>query len=267
MVFWLNDSSPIRVITLLKIFFPDYSKYELKKFIKNGKVLLNNEPLFDLDATAKENDEIKFHGEFIKLKMKNMQPTENEKLETVKHKFGNKKQWKEFSEAKNLDTDIERLSIRLHKILFKLKKTIAFAESCTGGLLSEIVTRNSGSSNYFLGGVVTYSLDSKTKILKVKKSTLKKYGAVSYQTAEEMATGLKKIFLSDISVSITGIAGPTGGTPEKPVGTVFYAIILKDLLFKKKLSLTGKREAIRKKTAIEIMKQIIKLLSEKYEEL
>jgi nicotinamide-nucleotide amidase len=100
------------------------------------------------------------------------------------------------------------------------KITFAFAESCTGGLTSSKITDLSGSSEVFLGGAVTYSNEAKSELLGVKPETIKKVGAVSIEVATEMAAGALKKFNSDFAVSLTGIAGPGGGTPEKPVGTV-----------------------------------------------
>ena len=106
----------------------------------------------------------------------------------------------------------------------KKKLTLALAESCTGGIISSIITGIPGASDFFLGAAVTYSNKSKTDLLKVDPAILEKYGAVSYQTAEAMAKGAKELFGSEITVAVTGIAGPSGGTPEKPVGLVFIAI-------------------------------------------
>jgi nicotinamide-nucleotide amidase len=114
----------------------------------------------------------------------------------------------------------------LAKYLIEKKLTIAFAESCTGGLLAKAMTDIPGSSSYFKIGVITYSNEAKTDILKVKAETLLQQGAVSMGTASEMAIGLSRISKSDINVSITGIAGPDGGTTEKPVGTIFISILL-----------------------------------------
>lgn len=102
--------------------------------------------------------------------------------------------------------------------------TVSTAESCTGGMLSQLITDVSGASAVFPGGIVSYSNSVKENILGVSQETLTEYGAVSEKTAEEMCIGAKKIFSTDISVSITGIAGPTGGTNEKPVGTVCFGI-------------------------------------------
>ncbi len=112
-------------------------------------------------------------------------------------------------------------------LLRERKLTIATAESCTGGLLSHRITNVPGSSDYFLGGVVAYSYDAKEHILRVKHNTLYGFGAVSKETAVEMARGVRHLFDSDIGVGITGIAGPGGGTPEKPVGLVYISLSVK----------------------------------------
>lgn len=105
--------------------------------------------------------------------------------------------------------------------LKRCNKTVAVAESCTGGYLGKEFTDISGISYYFMGGVVTYSNESKIQILNVKKETIDKYGAVSQETAREMAMNVRNLFGTDFGISITGIAGPGGGTLAKPVGTVF----------------------------------------------
>lgn len=106
----------------------------------------------------------------------------------------------------------------------KMGLTLSVAESCTGGLLSSILTSVPGSSAYFLGGVVSYSNEVKIKVLDVCGKTIEKFGAVSAATACEMADGVRKALSSTASLSITGVAGPGGGTAEKPVGTVFIAL-------------------------------------------
>ena len=106
-------------------------------------------------------------------------------------------------------------------MLTELKKTIAVAESCTGGLILEKLTRISGSSAYVLGGAVSYSNSAKTAMLDVPAAMLEEHGAVSKEVAEAMAAGVRKVTGSDIGLSVTGIAGPTGGTPEKPVGLIY----------------------------------------------
>jgi nicotinamide-nucleotide amidase len=102
--------------------------------------------------------------------------------------------------------------------------TVAIAESCTGGLLGVALTANAGSSAYFLGGVQCYSNEAKIHQVGVQPETLRQHGAVSEETARELAAGVRERFKSDIGVAITGIAGPNGGTPEKPVGTIWVAL-------------------------------------------
>ena len=112
----------------------------------------------------------------------------------------------------------------LVKKLIQKKIKISFAESCTGGLLASSITSISGSSKIFSLGLVTYSNQAKIKFLKVNKKIIKKYGAVSYECCLEMVNNLSKISRANINVSITGIAGPNGGTKQKPVGLVYIGI-------------------------------------------
>ena len=132
---------------------------------------------------------------------------------------------------------------KLHKKLIKKKTSISVAESCTGGLLSSKLTKLSGSSNYFKMGLITYSNNAKINILKVKKSIIDNYGAVSQECCKSMVENLSKLSKSKINLSITGVAGPKGGTKNKPVGLVFIGIkkrnkilIIKNLFGKKQRS-------------------------------
>ncbi len=134
-------------------------------------------------------------------------------------------------------------------LLYMRKKTIAAAESCTGGLISHRLTNVPGSSNYFLGSVVAYSDKIKRERLGVKKTTLEKYGAVSEKAAEEMAKGAKKLTRSDFGLGITGIAGPTGATKEKPIGLVYIALAYKDKVETREFKFRGEREVIKAKAA------------------
>tara|TARA_B100000242_G_scaffold136923_1_gene97286 strand:+ start:33 stop:497 length:465 start_codon:yes stop_codon:yes gene_type:complete len=133
---------------------------------------------------------------------------------------------------------------RLHKKLIKKKISISVAESCTGGLLSSKLTKLSGSSKYFKMGLVTYSNNAKINILKVKKSIIDKYGAVSQECCKSMVENLSKLSKSKINLSITGVAGPKGGKKNKPVGLVFIGIkkgnkifIIKNLFGNRKRSI------------------------------
>ena len=135
---------------------------------------------------------------------------------------------------------MNKLSNKVVKLLSKKRLNISFAESCTGGLLSSSVTSISGSSKVFNLGLITYSNKSKMDILKVPKKIINKFGAVSYETCLSMVKNLNKISKTNISISITGIAGPKGGTKTKPVGLVFIGLkkgdktVVKRFLFKNK---------------------------------
>ena len=147
---------------------------------------------------------------------------------------------------------MKKLSQKLVKLLTKKRLKISFAESCTGGLLSSSITSISGSSKVFTIGLVTYSNPSKISILEVPKNIIRKHGAVSYETCLAMVKNLSKISKTNISVSITGIAGPKGGTKKKPVGLVFVCIkkgnktLVKKYLFKNKKRTSIQRAAVGK---------------------
>lgn len=146
---------------------------------------------------------------------------------------------------------------QVHKFLLKRKKTISVAESCTGGLLSSLLTQLPKSSKYFLLGVVTYSNQAKARILKVEHPLLIKKGAVSEEVAIEMAKSVKKKAKTDFSIAITGIAGPTGGTKAKPKGTVFIAVAKKSKVFCNKYLFKGTRSEIRKKAALKSLELLL----------
>ena len=150
----------------------------------------------------------------------------------------------------------------LVKILAKKKLKIAFAESCTGGMLAAEITSVSGASKVFSLGLVTYSNQAKISVLKINKSIIQKYGAVSPQCCQAMVKNLAKISKTQINVSITGIAGPNGGTKSKPVGLVYMGIktpkklLIKEYRFKSKV-----RNSIQRSAAKEVVKTILKMIS------
>ena len=145
---------------------------------------------------------------------------------------------------------------KLANNLKRYQLTISVAESCTGGLLAKSLTDIPGSSSYFIGGVVTYSNESKIKILSVNEDTIKRFGAVSKETAKEMAVGLSRIFQTEIAVSITGIAGPDGGSKDKPVGTVFFCLIIKGQICLYRKLFRGSRAQIRRECVKFIVNEI-----------
>jgi len=151
---------------------------------------------------------------------------------------------------------------KLHKELIDKKLTISVAESCTGGLLASNLTKLANSSKYFQMGLITYSNEAKTKILKVDKNIIKKYGAVSKECCEEMVKNLYKISKSKINVSITGIAGPGGGSKLKPVGLVYIGIKTgKYLLILENKFKSRSRSSIQKNTVREVLNRITKIIS------
>lgn len=120
--------------------------------------------------------------------------------------------------------EIDALALRLAELLMHQGQTLAVAESCTGGWLAKILTDLPGSSGWFLGGVVSYSNAAKSNVLKVPRELIEEHGAVSKQVANVMAIGSQRVFSASVAISITGVAGPSGGTKEKPVGLVCFAV-------------------------------------------
>jgi PncC family amidohydrolase len=134
------------------------------------------------------------------------------------------------------------LEIKVGRLLQEQGLKLVLAESCTGGLLGSRITDVSGSSEYFLGGVVAYAYEAKAELLGVSWDTLNTRGAVSQETVLEMARGIRKLMRADIAVSVSGIAGPGGGTPEKPVGTTWIGLVTEAGEWAKTFQFHGDRE-------------------------
>jgi nicotinamide-nucleotide amidase len=148
-----------------------------------------------------------------------------------------------------MDNELFEIAQQLGQLLRLKEKKIATAESCTGGWIAQVITEVSGSSAWFDRGFVTYSNPAKIQMLRVNLETLDKFGAVSAQTATEMVNGALANSDADCAIAVTGIAGPDGGTAEKPVGTVFIAWAYKNRDIKVvKKKLTGSRYQIRRQT-------------------
>ena len=145
---------------------------------------------------------------------------------------------------------MKNLSQKIVRLLGKKRLKISFAESCTGGLLSSTITQISGSSKVFTIGLVAYSNQSKINTLKVPKNTIRKYGAVSYETCLSMVKNLNKISKTNISVSVTGIAGPRGGSKKKPVGLVFIGIKKGNKTLVRKYLFNNKKRPIIQRAAV-----------------
>jgi nicotinamide-nucleotide amidase len=161
-------------------------------------------------------------------------------------------------------TEEIELEEALGRALVQRRETVATAESCTGGLIGAAFTSVPGSSRYFLGGFVTYSNDAKVSQLGVRSLTLETHGAVSEETAREMATGGARTLGADWCVAVTGIAGPDGGTPEKPVGTVWIAVACprRDWTSARRYQLPGERAAVRERTRIAALDELRRALNQ-----
>lgn len=146
------------------------------------------------------------------------------------------------------------------RLLGKKKLTLSVAESCTGGLISHRITNISGSSLYFRQGYITYSNESKIRVLKVNEESIKKFGAVSEQTAKEMASGVMKVCGSDVGLATTGIAGPSGGTRKKPIGLVYVAVAKGEDIFCSEYNFKGSRLGIKERiatTALDLLRRTL----------
>ena len=157
-------------------------------------------------------------------------------------------------------TMIQDTCLQLANALIKNHFRIAIAESCTGGLVCQHLTNIPGSSVWFDRGFITYSNESKIELLKVDQNTLLKFGAVSQEVASEMALGALNESQAQIALSITGIAGPSGGSIDKPVGTVFFAIAHQNkIIFNASKVFPGSRENIRESSCLFALNQVLAL--------
>lgn len=268
MDFYINKGDEIELFKLLKAAgVCDYYS-DIRHFIKDGLVNVNGEVNKLKHTMIKIGDLVEYKEYRINIlesRPKKEQREEREQIskeqrshsQRVQH--GRFKSWrpKPIELENELENEIHTISQKLHEKMLYKKLTLSLAESCTGGMIQEMITANSGASEYFMGGVVSYSNQAKINILKVKPETINKFGAVSKETAVEMVKGTKVIFGTDISASITGIAGPSGGTPEKPVGTIYLAISINNKIISRKLSLSGNRENIRKKSVLILIKLLL----------
>ncbi len=148
----------------------------------------------------------------------------------------------------------------LGDLLRNQEKTIAVAESITGGLISDLITNVPGSSQYFLASIVSYSNESKVQLLGVRKETLQDFGAVSKETALEMAEGVRNRIGSDIGASVTGIAGPSGATEVKPVGLVYFCVSDGRKLSREREVFKGDRMEVKKQAAEHLLRKMIVFL-------
>ena len=144
---------------------------------------------------------------------------------------------------------LTEIATKLHFLLTEKKLHLASAESCTAGLIGSSLADNAGSSKYFLGGIIAYANSIKTSVLDVSEDTLEKFGAVSAECAAEMARGVQAKFKADLGISVTGIAGPDGGSEEKPVGTVYFGLAYQDKVETAHKLFAGDRNSVREQAA------------------
>lgn len=161
----------------------------------------------------------------------------------------------------NLAED-ERLEVVVGNLLRREGLRLAVAESCTGGLVGHLITNVPGSSTYYMGSVTAYAYEAKVRLLGVRWGTLEKYGAVSKETVLEMACGVRRALAADIGVAVSGIAGPGGGTPEKPVGLVWIGLSAASVDEAWKFVWPGDRLAVKEQSAEAALRLLVDYLSE-----
>ena len=212
--FWVQNFSESQ----LALYIADFEN-ELPEFIRLA--YLPNYGLIRLRLTGKHSDK--------KILEEEIQKQKDKLLKLLRKDV--------FSEE---DTPLEFI---LHQLFRERNLTLGLAESCTGGKLASLFTAIPGSSDYFRGGVVSYSNEAKNELLSVNMQDIQQEGAVSQAVVEQMARGAQKVFHADCAIAISGIAGPDGGTPEKPVGTVWLAAAYKDCIVSKRFQFSNNREA------------------------
>jgi PncC family amidohydrolase len=154
----------------------------------------------------------------------------------------------------------EALEFRVGELLRKRGLSLAVAESCTGGLIGHRITNVAGSSTYFIGGVISYANEAKVRLLGVRDETLEKHGAVSRETVLEMACGVRSKCAADVGIAVSGIAGPGGGTPDKPVGTVWIGLSTPDEEQAWSYRLQGDRLQIKEAAAERALEHLVEYL-------
>ncbi|MDR3330790.1 MAG: competence/damage-inducible protein A [Endomicrobium sp.] len=248
--FLKNSIKNVRKTTVLHVFgISESSVDEIVRPIRNEAIF--NNPKLSIDFSILANESV------IDIKFSVSGTNElvvNEIMNTLKLKFNNT--LKEHIFGTNRDT----FASVIGRLLTKSEKTIALAESCTGGMIAATITEVPGSSLYFKTSVVTYSDESKIKLLNVNKSTLINFGAVSKEIAEEMAKGILKLSGSDFAFSITGITGPGGSTKDKSVGLVYVGFADKNTSKNFRFKFRGTRKEIR----IQIINTVFDLLKKEY---
>ncbi|MCB0344440.1 MAG: CinA family nicotinamide mononucleotide deamidase-related protein [Bdellovibrionales bacterium] len=199
-------------------------------------------------ASLKPSTKVSYRATFPEIQLRLLSSSSAEVQEAAK--IAAREIGEEYVFSRSLD---ESFPAVLHRLAVESGSTIAVAESCTGGMLGSLLTQNSGSSAFFHGGVISYSNELKQILLGVKNKTLSQFGAVSHQTAREMARGARTNARTAIGVSISGIAGPDGGSEEKPVGTFYVGHSTEAETVSYRFFFSGEREAIRRFAAFAAM--------------
>jgi len=267
MKFWIVKDDIIFLYQLMKAAGLEEDYAVIRQVIRSGKVSVNDQVTLKQRSELKIGDTVRYESKHVMILESDPIREDKEKPEPQRKydqnerpiKHGNTKSWstRPLQEEQRIGDQIRKIGIQIHKAVISKKLTLAIAESCSGGMAQEYITSNPGASAYYLGGIVTYSDEMKKKLLSVKAETLQEHGAVSEQVAAQMAAGVKIQCGSDISCSITGIAGPDGGTEEKPVGCVFISVNSPSKDITKKFLFSGNRDKIRKKSVLELFRLIL----------
>ncbi|MBN2461005.1 MAG: RNA-binding S4 domain-containing protein [Candidatus Cloacimonetes bacterium] len=264
MKFQIKEGTTIYLYQLLKAAGVSDDYVQIRHLIQDGRVKVNEQVELKTREILKVGDSVRYGDYFIQIIKKDngyrAREKEDNYEERVKHGSLPRWQLKTLSDQNDIDGQLRLYCRQVHEKLLGQGKTLALAESCTGGMAAQVITSLPGASNFFLGGLTAYSNQVKNRLLEVKGDTLEKYGAVSRQTALEMVQGTRKLFQSVAAGAVTGIAGPGGGSTEKPVGTVFIAVADNTKVEVKHLFLKGSREEIRKKSVLELLKLILENL-------
>jgi len=266
MKFWIVKDDIIFLYQIMKAAGLEEDYAMIRQVIRNGDVSVNDQVTLKQRHELKIGDTVQYNSKHVViLESDPVKENKAEKVESKSHyrteqpvRHGGTQGWssRPLNEERKLEEKISKLVSSIQKTFLSKEITLAVAESCTGGMAQQFLTALPGSSGYFLGGVISYADDAKKKLLSVKAKTLKTAGAVSEEIAREMVTGIIDQLGSDKAGSITGIAGPEGGTDEKPVGCVYIAAGSADKINVKKFLFSGNRDLIRKKSVLELLKLI-----------
>jgi PncC family amidohydrolase len=289
--FYLDNTEDIFLYQLLKAagLFEEYA--HVRRVTNDGEIKVNDQTVFKQRTRIFPGDEVRYKDVHIKViagkappagrkvkpefvdqregdaahirtgVSKPEAPLREKREERVQHGKPQGWQQKPLKKEKNLRDTLEIEVVRLHGQFIRNGLTLSIAESCTGGMASEYLTRQSGSSAYFLGGIISYSNQVKTSVLGVMDAILEKDGAVSDATALAMGSGVMKLMGSDISGAITGIAGPGGAEPGKPVGTVHISVRTEERNYTRRYQMQGNRQEIRMKSSLQLFKMLHRLVT------